>query len=170
MTSNWSLCTSGSIINVRVVIREPKQRLSRSDAVNESELFRTSLQVPYFREYATRIQASYINDFPENLGKTTVKECKKSTSVDVRCSNRINWRTFGTAVATRTLKRLKTGLHFFAVNVGLSREREVLFNDDFAAVAVVFAKASRRKGRIMERCESYYSTKRDIYLKVTQQS
>ena len=170
MTSNWSLCTSGSIINVRVVIREPKQRLSRSDAVNESELFRTSLQVPYFREYATRIQASYINDFPENLGKTTVKECKKSTSVDVRCSNRINWRTFGTAVVTRTLKSLKTGLHFFAVNVGLSREREVLFNDDFAAVAVVVAKASRRKGRIMERSESYYSTKRDIYLKVTQQS
>ena len=29
-------------------------------------------------------------------------------------------------MATRTLKSLKTGLHFFAVNVGLSREREVL--------------------------------------------
>ena len=36
-------------------------------------------------------------------------------------------------------------------------------SDDFAAVAVVVAKASRWKGRIMERCESYYSTKRDIY-------
>ena len=32
-------------------------------------------------EGVSEIQAPYIDDFPENLGKTTVKECKKSAQI-----------------------------------------------------------------------------------------
>ena len=68
-----------------MVIREPKQRLSLSDAVNGREIFfRHPFKSHTFRsmrlEGVSEIQAPYIDDFPENLGKTTVKECKKSTS------------------------------------------------------------------------------------------
>ena len=81
----WSLCTSRNIITVRVVIIESKQRLSLSDLVNGREIFfRHPFKSHTFDsmrlEWVSEIQAPYIDDFPENLGKITVQEYKKSTS------------------------------------------------------------------------------------------
>ena len=77
----WSLCTSGSIITVGVVIREPKQRLSLSDAVNGREIF---LRHPFKShtfgsmrlEGVSEIQAPYIDDFPKIWARPLSKNAR----------------------------------------------------------------------------------------------
>ena len=63
-------------------MREPKQGLSLSDAVNGREIyFRYPFKSHTFAstrlEGVSEIRAPYINDFPKNLGKTTVQEYKE---------------------------------------------------------------------------------------------
>ena len=76
-----------------MVIREPKQRLSLSDAVNGREIFfrhpfKSHTFVSMRLDGVSEIQAPYLDDFPENLGNTTVQEYKKSISLQRTLLNR----------------------------------------------------------------------------------